>query len=191
MGAGGATFSKFLQEFSDDIRGACLEFQEDHYASRFGGSRVASLDILDRDGNRHSTIVVDLTKSGERDIPSQAFNCIICTHVLHFILDVDKAISELYRILKLEGVLLVGVPSVSMAGERHPELWRFTGAGLHRLLTAVFRPEDVQVLTYGNSLTAAGEMRGLVSREFTRAELEYYDPDFAVEVCARAVKRPC
>ena len=42
---------------------------------------------------------------------------------------------------------------------------------------------------YGNSLTAAGDLRALVADEFTKAELEYHDPRFAIIVCARAVKQ--
>ena len=44
------------------------------------------------------------------------------------------------------------------------------------------------VRAYGNSLTAAGEIRGLVEDEFSRATLREHDPAFAVEVCGRAVK---
>jgi hypothetical protein len=44
------------------------------------------------------------------------------------------------------------------------------------------------VRAYGNSLTAIGELRGLVASEFDRSSLDYNDPRFAVEICARAYK---
>lgn len=178
---------QFLQEFSSDIRGNCLEFQEDSYTTRFGGFAVAKLDILHiDDSNPNATIVADLTKPNS--IPNDCFDCIICTHVLHVIFELDKTIQELYRILKPGGVLLVAVPQVSMCEPTFHELWRFTPEGLQLLLSLGFRAENLVVKAYGNSLTSAGMIRGLAIHEFTKAELNYHDPRFAVEVCARAFK---
>lgn len=179
---------QFLQEHAADIRGHCLEFGADWYTMRFGGRAVTRRDILHLDdSNPVATIIADLTKPN--DIPGTSFDCIICTFVLHVILDLDRAIAELYRILKPRGVLLVAVPHISMCDPQYHELWRFTPEGLSLLLGKSFAAEDVTVREYGNSLTAAGQIRGLVPDEFTRAELEYHDKRFAVTACARAVKR--
>jgi SAM-dependent methyltransferase len=179
---------EFLQEFSPCIHGHCLEFQENVYTSRYGGSRVAKIDILNKeDDNPRATIVADLTKSP--DIPSDSFDCIICTHSLHMILEVDKAISELHRILKPRGVLLVAVPTIGRAYAECHEKWRFTPEGLQLLLARVFGDENVLVRAYGNSLTAAGTLRGLVAHEFTREELNYHDLRFTMETCAKATKQ--
>ncbi len=178
---------RFLKEFALDIRGRCLEFQDPSYALRFGGSAIDKLDVLHiDDSNAAATIVADLTKPN--DIPGDLFDCIICTHVLHVILELDKAIAELCRILKPGGVLLVAVPHISMCDPGFHELWRFTPDGLRTLLARVFDIENVTVRAYGNSLTAAGEIRGLVAGEFRAAALNYHDPRFPVEVCARAQK---
>jgi hypothetical protein len=101
---------------------------------------------------------------------------------------VDRAISETYRILKPGGVLLIGVPHISMCDPGWHEMWRFTPEGLAVILAKAFGSENVTVRAYGNSLTAAGEIRGLVAHEFTKNQLDYNDPRFAVEVCARAYK---
>jgi len=180
---------QFLQEYASDIRGHCLEFCDPVYTPRFGGSAVAKLDILHiDDSNPLATIIGDLTKPN--GIPSNCFDCIICTHVLHVIFELDKAVAEIYRILKEGGILLVAVPHISMCDPKEHELWRFTPEGLHLVLANVFGAEYVRVRAYGNSLTAAAEIRGLVSQEFTKAELDdHHDPRFAVEVCARAVKQ--
>jgi SAM-dependent methyltransferase len=178
---------QFLQEFARDIRGHCLEFQNPGYTPRFGGSAVEKLDILHIDNtNPLATIVADLTQSN--DVPSNEFDCIICTHVLHVIAELDKAVSELYRILKPGGVLLVSVPHVSMCDPGFHEIWRFTPEGLCLVLAKAFGTGNVSVRAYGNSLTAAGEIRGLVAQEFSKATLDYHDPRFAVEVCAKAYK---
>jgi predicted SAM-dependent methyltransferase len=179
---------EFLSEFSLDIRGHCLEFSSDWYTTRFGGNQVISLDILSKEtDNPNATITADLTKSN--DIPSNSFDCIICTHVLHVIFEVSQAVSELYRILKPGGVLLVAVPHVSMCDPTWHECWRFTQEGLFSVLTTVFSKEDIAMRAYGNSLTAAGEIRGLAAHEFTKRELNHHDERFAVEICARAVKQ--
>jgi SAM-dependent methyltransferase len=178
---------QFLREFAGDIRGHCLEFQNPGYTPRFGGTAVEKLDILHvDDSNPLATIVADLTKPN--NIRSDRFDCIICTHVLHIIFELDKAVSELYRILRPGGVLLVAVPQVSMCDPRFHEIWRFTPEGLAVVLSKVFGEKNVLVRAYGNSLTAAGEIRGLVASEFSKPTLDYHDPRFAVEVCARACK---
>ncbi len=178
---------QFLQEHSADIRGHCLEFGADWYTTGFGESAVTKVDILHiDDSNTLATLVADLTKPN--DIPSDRFDCVICTFVLHVIAELERAVSELHRILKPGGVLLVAAPHISMCDERYHELWRFTPEGLHVLLAGVFGPQNVDIRAYGNSLTAAGQIRGLVHDEFSRAELDDYDQRFAVIVCARAVK---
>jgi SAM-dependent methyltransferase len=179
---------EFLKEFASDINGHCLEFQEDQYTTRFGASAVSKLDILHIDhSNPSATVIADLTKPN--DLPNDHFDCIVCTFVLHSIFALDKAISELHRIMKPDGVLLVAVPHISMCDPRYHELWRFTPKALEVLLGRVFGFNNVIVRAYGNSLTAAGQIRGLVLHEFTEAELRIHDPRFAVTVCARAVKK--
>jgi SAM-dependent methyltransferase/glycosyltransferase involved in cell wall biosynthesis len=179
---------QFLQEFASDIRGHCLEFQNPGYTPHFAGAAVEKLDVLHIDDtNPLATLVADLTKPN--DIPSNTFDCIVCTHVLHIIAELDKAVSELYRILKPGGVVLIAVPQVSMYDPGFHELWRFTPEGLAVVLAKAFGAGNVTVRAYGNSLTAAGEIRGLIAREFSKAVLDYHDPRFAVEVCARARKQ--
>jgi len=81
---------QFLHEYSSDIRGHCLEFQDDAYTTRFGGAAVSELDLLHiDDSNPKATIVADLTKPNK--IPSNLFDCIVCSHVFHVILELDKA----------------------------------------------------------------------------------------------------
>jgi ubiquinone/menaquinone biosynthesis C-methylase UbiE len=178
---------EFLREWAADVRGHCLEFYNDAYTSELGGERVTKLDILNIDDtNPRATLVGDLTRPN--DLPSDRFDCIICTHTLHLIFEVWKAVPELYRMLKPGGVLLVAVPQVSMYDPGWGECYRFTEEGLKRLLCLAFREQDVLVKSYGNSLTSAGQIRGLTAEEFSEEELNHHDTRFGVEVCARAVK---
>ena len=178
---------EFLQAHATDIRGACLEFHSAGYTRRFGGAAVTRADVLHLDdSNPRATIVADLTK--HNDIPSNRFDCIICTHVLHLILELERAVTEMHRILRPGGVLLVAVPQLSMCDPSFHELWRFTPEGLHVVLARGFGSGTVQARAYGNSLTSAGEIRGLPANEFRKSELDYHDPRFGIEVCARAIK---
>ena len=86
------------------------------------------------------------------------------------------------------GVLLAAVPDITVCYPEHHELWRFTEEGLRLLLEKHFGAGAVTVRGYGNSLTAAGWIRGLAGRDFTRAELAHHDPRFSIMICARAVK---
>ena len=178
----------FLREFAKDIHGHCLELSSDRYTSRFGEkARIAKIDILNLEhGNPNTTIRADLTKPN--DIPDNTFDCIIFTHALHVIYEFDKAIADLYRILRPGGVLLVAVPHVSMCDPDERELWRFTQEGLRVALAHSFDDENITMRAYGNSLTAAGQIRGLAAHEFTKRELHRHDLRFAVDICARAMK---
>jgi hypothetical protein len=179
---------EFLRSQASSIRGRCLEFQEDSYTTRFGGDRVSSIDILNKEpGRKETTLVADLT--AENDLPSDYFDCVICTYVLHIIYEKERVISELHRVLKPGGTLLVCVPNITVHYPRFPELWRFTADGLGALLARRFGQENVSVTGYGNSLTAVGELRGLGVDAFSSAELSHHDPRYALAVCGRARKQ--
>ncbi|PRC42187.1 hypothetical protein C6A85_000000111790, partial [Mycobacterium sp. ITM-2017-0098] len=175
----------FLREFVEDIQGHCLEFYADQYTLRFGKKhRVTKIDVLNVEhGLPRTTIRADLTKPN--DIADNTFDCIICTHVLHMIYEFDKAIADLHRILRPGGVLLIAVPQVSMSSDYWSDLWRFTETGLRATLARSFDDKNITMRAYGNSLTAAGYLRGLAAHEFSKRELNNHDKQFAVEICAR------
>jgi peptidoglycan/xylan/chitin deacetylase (PgdA/CDA1 family)/SAM-dependent methyltransferase len=181
---------RFFEEFRSDVRGRVLEFQNDQYATRFGGENILCLDILHKEGSGHSkraTIIADLTRPN--NVPSGYYDCIICTRVLHIVRDLPAILSEMRRILRPGGVLLAAAPMTDMIEPWWHELWRFTPEGFGSLAGECFGSENVQVRAYGNSLIAAAAMRGLTAEEFTRRELDARDERFAIEVCARAIKR--
>jgi hypothetical protein len=179
----------FFEEFSQDIRGHCLEFLNNQYTGRYGKDGVQRLDILHKEGSGTSTqatIIADLL--GPHDVPADTFDCIICTQTLHIVEDPLRFLEELKRLLKPGGVLLLGVPHIANIQPWWHELWRFTPEGMQFLSGRVFGAENVTLRSYGNSLAAAGELRGLCAEEFTRGELAPRDDRFAMEVCVRAVR---
>jgi SAM-dependent methyltransferase len=178
---------RFFERHASRIRGHCLEFQDPGYLSRFGGGRPSRIDILDLNAeNPYATIVADLTKPNS--LPSGTFDCIVCAHVLHLVYEADLFTKELYRLLASGGTLLLAVPGTAMIDPDWTEYRRWTGLGVETLLRQFFRPADIAVETYGNSLAAAAEMRGLASDEIAPWELNAKDDQFQVEVCGLAVK---
>ncbi|MGE0784333.1 MAG: glycosyltransferase [Sandaracinaceae bacterium] len=178
---------QFLRRHAGDVRGACLEFEGDDYVLRYGAERVESVDVLHLDAsNPRATIVADLTQAN--DLPSDRFDAIVCTFVLHEIFDARRAVRELARILRPGGTVLFAVPHVTMCEPRYGERWRFTVQGLTELLEEAFGSGAAEVVAYGNSLTAAAQLRGLVAEELSPDELDVHDPRFAVVICARVQK---
>src|SRR5205809_1856919 len=183
---------KFLSAHALDVRGRVLEIQNDDYTRKFGDGRVTQREVLHLvEGNPKATIVADLTRADH--VPSDVFDCVICTQTLLLIYDVRAAIQTLYRILKPGGVVLVTIPGVAHQIARDDmdhggDYWRFTSLSARRLFCEVFPSENVTVQTYGNVLTAISFLHGLAVEELEKHELDYNDPDYELSIGIRAVK---
>ena len=184
---------KFLLARADDIRGRVLEVGGDVYTRRFGNQRVDQAEVVVAPpGESSATFVADFVDAPE--LPSDAFDCIICTQTLQFIADPPAAIATLHRILEPGGVLLATVPGISQIDraeeEKWNELWRFTVAGCRWLLERSFSPLGVEVEAHGNVLSAIAFLEGLSADELTPEELDHHDPDYQVLITMRATKEP-
>jgi SAM-dependent methyltransferase len=174
------------------IRGRVLEIGDARYAKRFGDPAVIErIDVLDvSPDNPRATIICDLSDAPE--LPSEGFDCVICTQTLLLIYDLEAAVKTLHRILKPGGTLLATVPGISpicrLDMDRWGDFWRFTELSLRRLLEEVFHPEDITVGSYGNVLTATAFLHGLTVKDLKRSVLEIHDPNYQLLVTAKAVK---
>ena len=183
---------QLLAKHASEIRGRVLEIGDNTYTRKFGAGRVLQADVLHVvEGNPQATMVADLTDGAS--LPSDSFDCIICTQTLMFIYDVRAAISTLHRILKSGGVLLVTVAGVSHQisrydVERWGDYWRFTSLSMRRLLEEVFPPASILVETYGNVMTAMALLQGLAVADLSGTELDAHDPDYEVTIGIKAVK---
>lgn len=181
----------FLAVHSSDVKGHVLDFADDTYARKFGGTRLSRVDVLHQTANNpKATIVADLA-CGDR-IPSDTFDCILCTQVLHCIFDCAAAVRTLHRILKPGGVVLATGPGIQKIDcvdmENGEEYWRFTSLSLRSLFEEVFPKDQVGVNTYGNVFTAIAFLHGLAVEDLRREDLEYHDPEYEVSISLRAVK---
>jgi SAM-dependent methyltransferase len=181
----------FLTLHMDDVKGHVLDFSDDTYARKFGGGKTTKVDVLHLSpDNPHATIVADL--AGGEKIPSDTFDCILCTQVLHCIYEVDAAVRTLYRVLKPGGVVLVTGPGIQKIDSEdirnEEEYWRFTSLSLRRLFESVFPENHVEVKAYGNPLTAIAFLHGFAVEDLRRKDLDSSDPDYEVSIALRAVK---
>lgn len=182
---------RFLAANATDIRGRVLEVKSNLYTRSFGGSRVTVSDVLNlAEGNPEATIVGDLATA--KDIPSDAFDCIILTQTLQLIFDLRAALGTVYRTLRPGGVLLLTVPGISQIarddGEGWKDYWRFTTSSVQRLLEEVFSDTDVTIGSRGNVLASVAFLEGLAAGELTEAELDHQDLEYQMLITARAVK---
>ncbi|HZO59720.1 MAG TPA: glycosyltransferase [Solirubrobacterales bacterium] len=179
----------FLGRCAADVHGHVLEFGDDEYTRRFGGSRVARSDVLAvEDTNPDANIIGDLANADH--IPSNTYDCIICTQTLQLVYDVRAGIRTLHRVLKPNGVLLATVPGITpiRPEEGWDWYWSFTPLVVKRLLEEVFPAENMVVQGRGNVLSAVAFLEGLAVEELRPAELEHTDPAYPVTVEIRAVK---
>ena len=182
---------KFLAAHTGEVQGHVLDFFDDSYARKFGGPRVAQADVLHLTAdNPRATIVADLAQAGH--IPSDTFDCILCTQVLQYVYDLHAAVRTLYRILKPGGVVLVTAPGIQKIDrvdmEKEGEFWRFTDLCLRRLFEEVFPKEYVDVQAYGNVLAAIAFLHGFAVEDLRREDLEYQDADYQLSIALRARK---
>jgi len=182
-----------------DIQGRVLEVGDSYYLRRFGTfadapgpGKVHRFDVLHESGvNDEATIVGDLVSGA--NLPSDAFDYVICTQTLHVIYDVRAAIATLHRILRPGGVALVTVPGIAPSSrpdrDKWGDWWRFTSQSIRRLFEEVFEAEAVAVEAYGNVLSAVAFLHGVAAEELSPTELDSRDPDYEVLLAIRAVRR--
>jgi len=183
--------SQFLSQHAQLIRGHVLEVGDRGYTERYGADRVSQSDVLNvRAGAPGTTIVADLTH-GE-GIADASFDCIVLTQTLQLIFDVPSAVRTLHRILKPGGTLLLTVPGTISQIESGPWRsvwhWGFTRLSIERLLGEVFRPQEIEIVEYGNVLSSIAFLQGLASEELRAAELDHRDPLYPLLICVRATR---
>jgi SAM-dependent methyltransferase len=181
---------RFLSERTADVRGCVLEVADNEYTRRFGADEVTQSDILhDVEGSPRANVVADLAAGDP--IPTDAYDCVICTQTLQLIYDVRAAIRTLHRILKPGGVLLATVPTITQISgtdmERTGDYWRFTSVAARRLFEDEFAG-SVEIGRHGNVLAAIAFLHGIATEELSQEELNEFVPDYEVLITIRAVK---
>jgi SAM-dependent methyltransferase len=181
----------FLNENSGFIKGAVLELGDNEYTLKFGKDAVETSDILHVDGtNERATFIGDITNVPE--IPSEYFDCVICTQKLMLVYDVRAALESCYRILKPGGCLLLTVPGITNIDRgawKNYWLWSFTDISVRKLMEDTFGNSEIAVKAYGNVHVATSFLYGVGMQEFNKEAFEYQDPSYQVVISAKAIKK--
>ena len=93
--------------------------------------------------------LVDLIVNAERlPIASERFDLVVCTQMLEYAADPVQVASEIHRVLKPGGVLLLSVPSLSIR-DADDDRWRFWPAGIRKVLLSF---PEVEIVPEGGSI---------------------------------------
>jgi SAM-dependent methyltransferase len=96
------------------------------------------------------TALVDvLARAEELPFQDDQFDLVLCTQMLQYVADPARVLSEIFRVLKSSGCLLLSVPSVYPM-DSSEECWRFLPGGLRHLLSGF---TEVQIEAEGNSIS--------------------------------------
>jgi SAM-dependent methyltransferase len=177
---------EFVRENNIDVHGDVLEVKSSGYADRFG-SGVTNMHVLDVDtGNDRATVVADLGEPGS--LPAAAYDCFLLMQTLQYVTRPEIALANAWQALRPGGVLLLTVPTAQMIETWLPDLWRFTPAGVAKLVKHACAGAEAEVRGYGNALACSAFLLGLAAQELRRDHLREHDPAFPVVACARLRK---
>ena len=108
------------------IRGDVLEIYDSDYTHRYGAEGLQS-HVLDLDvTNDRATIFGDLCDPDT--LAPEAYDCVILTQTLQYLVVPDTAIANLYTSLRPGGTLLITAPCSAQMYQLAPEsdYWRVT-----------------------------------------------------------------
>jgi len=124
-----------MVEFSPRLSGSLLDIGcgSKPYRSLFNVDAYIGLDI-DSDNSRKRGIADQLYDGGEFPFPNDFFDSALCNQVLEHVFNPDEFLSEIKRVLKPRGKLLLTVPFVWDEHEQPYDFARYSSFGLRALL---------------------------------------------------------
>lgn len=180
---------QFLEENKDRIRGDIAEFAEDTYTKRYGkdlknsyiyhvygwGENVKKINLVTGDG-----------------VEEEVLDCLICTQTIQFIYELDKAINNIVRLLKIAGCALItvhGIAQISLYDYRNwGEYWRFTKKTLENMMASYCNIE-YEIHSYGNVKIAAAMLYGLAVEDLDKKDFGYDDEQYPVILTLMVTKK--
>jgi SAM-dependent methyltransferase len=93
-------------------------------------------------------LILDVTNM--KMVNNQEFDCIFCGGVLEHVFDFKKGIFEIHRVLKKNGILLLGLPFNQAIHMPPNDFWRFTEHGIRKMLSDIFIIEELKIICENN-----------------------------------------
>jgi SAM-dependent methyltransferase len=128
----------WLRRNVGDIEGRVLSIGSQHDADREGGryrdyfGRAKSYATSEVTAETGADLVLDVRRMPE--VADESYDCIFCSGVLEHVDDYPAALSEMTRVLRRGGILLLGVPFRQAIHNAPLDFWRFTEGAIRFLL---------------------------------------------------------
>jgi Methylase involved in ubiquinone/menaquinone biosynthesis len=94
-------------------------------------------------------LVLDVRRMPE--IGDETYDCVFCSGVLEHVDDFRAGLSEITRIIKTGGVLLLGLPFRQAIHMAPMDFWRFTEFGIRHLLSESYVVQELASIDAGNT----------------------------------------
>jgi SAM-dependent methyltransferase len=107
-----------------------------------GPVRYVAVDL------RATPLVTLVANAEQLPLVDERFDLVLCTQMLEYATDPSEVISEIHRVLRPGGWLLLSVPSLSIR-DAEEDRWRFWPAGIRQLLSCF---SEVEVVAEGRSV---------------------------------------
>lgn len=173
---------QFLEKHKTDIRGDVLEIAENTYTMKYGQNRVSHSYILHVKGWGDNVIQGNL-ETGE-GIEREKYDSAVLTQTLMFIFDLQKAVSNIYMMLKPGGVALITVAGISQISRYDQEnwgsYWSFYKDSIRKLFETRFSIDNIIIEQFGNVKAATAMLYGICTDEVSDKIFKYNDPQYPV-----------
>jgi SAM-dependent methyltransferase len=170
---------RFLEANRAGITGRVLEVQVPSY-TRVYGHDVEISHTVDINPRFATTYICDLAEAPQ--IPDDYYDCSLLPNTLQHVQDPAAVLRTVRRVVKPGGILLASAPVLLPLIPDGDDYWRFSPAGLRRLLAREWAGCDVAIEGHGNCLSASAAMYGIALEELADDELSVHDPRYPVLV---------
>ena len=174
---------RFLVQHTADIQGNVLAAGDDAVVYQYGIGQVRESHVLPVTADAAGGIQLDTQQFAPNSV-----DCMIVSQYLHRVFDVKTAVSDLHRLLKPGGVLLVTLPGFHNHHKENDWYWGFTNKAAQKLFHTIFSPQTVTIQHEGNVLTATAFLNDLPTSQFRPEELNRRDKQYQLLLTVRAVK---
>jgi SAM-dependent methyltransferase len=140
--------NRWLRRNCADVKGHVLSIGSEYDKDGEGGfyrdyfPAASSYTTSEVSSHFGTDLVVDVRAMP--DIGTGSYDAVYCSGVLEHVDDFHSAIREITRILKADGLLLLGLPFRQAIHMRPHDYWRFTEFGIRRLLEGNYTIHEIQ-----------------------------------------------